>query len=284
MRSNSTEVYSKKAWVIAKILFACFWLSRVVVVYTSFHSAPLPSGLFRLIPSFNIHHQYFNYALITLALIGGSFYIAERFMLLTTFACALLSVFTFSLEESNGILNVYSILSAIWFAQFFAYLVCRKSTQLNVMNIRFSFTVQVIASAYTLSALSKLAMSGISWIFSGPRMTLSILKSFTYEYTTTGNYSALVTGSQMAKLVEENNAVVCVLLAITLLLELFAWAACIHKRIAFWYGLALLIMHLFIYFIMNINLVAIWYPMFLFMILPGVFANEENVVIHEPNR
>jgi hypothetical protein len=284
MNSNASAIYSKKAWIVVKTLFAGFWLSRVVVVYTSFYSAPLPRGLFHLIPNFHIHNYYFNYTLFALALIGVFFYISERFMPLTTLACALLSIFTFSLEESNGILNVYSLLSAIWLAQFVAYLVCIKSAQLNIINVRFSFTIQVIASAYTLSAISKLATSGVSWVFSGPRMTLSILKSFTYEYITTGKYNALVIGNKMAKLVEENNTVVCTLLATTLLLEFFAWVACINKRVAFWYGLSLLIMHLFIYLIMNINLVAIWYPMFLFMILPGVFPRQEKVVTRESNQ
>lgn len=254
-----------------------YWISCVFKILTMYTSSPMPTGVFNF---FKIHASvlgWLNMVMLGLAIFLLFAYLFEFKMCVTTLLLFVVSVYVFSLEESNGILRRASLLSFVFFAQFLAYLLYYLKIMLSYQNNRIIFSIQAISAAYTLSAISKLTTSGFNWVFSGKYIAIQIIKSYQYKFVTTGDTKMISDGEKIADfIINQPNLIVC-LLSLTLLLEFFAFVACINKRASFLYGLALLIMHFIIYTIMKINLKTIWLPMALFFVLPTLIELIESI-------
>ncbi len=264
--------FNKAEWVAIKILLSLYWFGSTVGVLLTYKSIPIPHGIFSILRIPETILSVFNTTLIILSILLLIAYLAEFKMALTTMLLFLISVFTFSLEESNGILSRSSLLSFIFFAQAVAYLLPLFNQTISAKNNRILFPIQAIAATYTLSALSKLQVTGINWIFSGKYMALQILKSYQYKYVTSGNWSVVTHGNEMALFIQNNPNLVVVLLTITLILELFALLCLRNKYSILIYGVLLTIMHFSMALVMDINLSSISTPMFIFMVVPGIIT------------
>ncbi len=268
IREIWTNTYSEPEWLAAKISIMYVWLFITVEILFVYKSAPFPQGIFTLNLIYKIENSITNYILILTSIVFCTLYLFEKMMRLTTIVLFMISVFTFSLEESNGILNRYSLLSFIFFAQFLAYQFSHHYKNLNHTQLRFSFSIQAIAGGYILSGLSKLLVSGVDWISNSKYLSLQIIKSHYYNYLTYGNPETLEIGEKYAQFAQNNTIIIESLLTISIVLELFAWISIGNKKRALVYGSLLMLMHTGISILMDIKLVGISRPMFIFMVNP----------------
>lgn len=260
--------YSELEWLCAKIAIIYAWLIKVTFILFSYNTVPLPTGVFTWVDMSVVQYDIFRYTIIVCCYGFGLAYLLEKRMLLSTFSIFVLSVFTFSLEESNGILNRYSLLSFIFFAQFLAYVIPAYYSGFKYSQLRFTFSIQAVVAAYFLSAISKLTTSGDYWFNSSKYLSLQIIKSHYYNYVNNADLSFLESGNKLALSAQENNFVVTVLLTSSLILELFVWISIGNKKRTLVYGILLMLMHIGIKLIMEISLVGILRPMLIFMVNP----------------
>ncbi len=263
-----TNTYSTTEWLAAKISIMYVWLLITIEILFIYDGAPFPQGIFTIETIASIENRITNYLLILASLVFGMMYLYEIKMRLTTIALFIISVFAFSLEESNGILNRYSLLSFIFFAQFLAYQISYYYKNLDHTQLRFTFSIQAIAAGYILSGLSKLLVSGFSWVTNSKYLSLQIIKSHYYNYLTYGNPETLELGEKYALFAQHNSIVIESLLTASIILELFAWISIGNKKRALVYGILLMLMHTGIGILMDIKLVGISRPMFIFMVNP----------------
>lgn len=272
MKINWNEIwnnhYGNTEWTMAKVSLIFFLLIKGITILLTYKSAPIPAGIFTWFDFEYIEHPIWRYLIILLFILFSGMYLFEKRMTLSTMCLFLISVFTFSLEESNGILNRYSLLSFLFFAQYVAYQVCVFYPKLDYTQLRFNFSVQAIAATYMLSAISKLTISGLLWASGAKYLTLQILKSHYYKYVTNADIDYIYTGNLMVSFVQKNQALITVLLTISLLLELFAWLCIGSKKRALFYGCLLVFMHIGISWLMDIRLIGISRPMSIFLVNP----------------
>ncbi len=260
--------YSDTEWNLAKYSLMFFWLFKVIPILVKYNAAPFPQGIFNWYTFDFIGNPSYRYAIIIVCLVLAAMYLSEKKMQLACIGLFIISLFIFSLEESNGILNRYSLLSFIFGAQAFSYFISTHFTKLDYTQLRFNFSIQAIAAAYMLSAMSKLLTSGLNWITDSKYFVLQILKSHYYKYITTIDPQHLEAGNTYIRFIENYPNSIAILLTTSLILELFAWVSCLNKKYALVYGCLLFLMHVGIKYIMDISLVGISRPMIIFMINP----------------
>jgi hypothetical protein len=263
-----TNTYSESEWLTAKLAIMYVWLFITLEILFIYKSAPFPQGIFTFDVVANIENSITNYILMLASVIFCAMYLYEKMMRLTTLAIFIISVFAFSLEESNGILNRYGLLSMVFFVQFLAYQLAHYYKSLNHTQLRFLFSIQVITGGYILSGLSKLLVSGFDWISNSKYLSLQIIKSHYYNYLTYGNPQTLEIGEKYAQFAQQNTVIIQTLLTTSIVLELFAWISIGNKKRAIIYGSLLMLMHTGISILMDIKLVGISRPMFIFMVNP----------------
>jgi hypothetical protein len=261
-KHNDTE------WFFMKFSVSALWLSAIFLIVRGFSSLPLPIGVCTWFPCVFFLHFPFNKILLYSSVIIAYLYIFEIKVLWTSFIMFLISLLVFSIEESNGILERRGLLTFIFLAQFVAYFLHNKKNHFNLKKYRIQFSVQVVAAGYVLAGLSKLIQSGWKWILDGERITLQILKSHYYTYIDLGNEKWLIKGYELVNFIESHPYLLFFLLASSLLLELGAFLVIFSRRHAIIYGLLLLSMHIGIYWVMEIAIVSILFPMLIFLINP----------------
>jgi len=252
-------------WLSIKMSFILFWFITFYFSIISSHKIPLPVGICALVNIKWILYPITKIVFIFFTLILGILYIFEFKMRWICFFLFIISLITFSIEESNGIYNRNTLLTVIFFVQFFSYQ--RKNNAYHINNA-LQYSVQVIVGAYTLSAISKLFNSGLFWVLDGKRITLQILKSHFLVYSDYGNSSFLIIGGKLVEFIESHTFLVYFALSSSLILELFALVSLKNNKNTLLYGILLLLMHLGIYLTMNIFITAIIAPMIIFMINP----------------
>jgi hypothetical protein len=268
---SSTE-YSTLEWKCMKIFFAYqFFLFSNYILY-KFNSIPYPVGIYRL-----VGHSYFpdhtiKICISVFVVILLALYIADIKMIVCTLLLFVISVLIFSIGESNGMWGRNGLLSIIFMAQFIAYIFHYYGIGRSLNRNRVQFSLQAIAAVYTLAAISKINTSGINWLIDSPNLALQVLKSFSYEYVTTGDVSYQVAGLSKANWIIQHPLLTKILLGGSLLLEAFSFLILINKKWAFFYGLLLLSMHVGIKVFLDLFFPCISMPMVAFCINPLYLA------------
>lgn len=260
--------YTDTEWFFMKFSVAALWLSAIFLIVRGFSSSPLPIGICTWFPCDFLLHFPFNKILLYSSVIIAYLYIFEVKVLWTSFLMFLISLLVFTIEESNGILERRGLLTFIFLAQFIAYLLAHIREHFNLKKYRIQFSVQVVAAGYVLAGISKIMQSGWKWVLDGERITLQILKSHYYTYIDLGNEKWLAKGYELVNFIEAHPYLLIFLLASSLILELGAFLAIFSRRHAIIYGLLLLSMHIGIYWVMEIAIVSILFPMLIFMLNP----------------
>lgn len=264
--------YSREEWFCMKLALIVLWVPLIVSTLTKYDSAPLSVGICKVFPcDIFIHNGVSDFFILT-TLVVAVLYLLEWKTRWLTIIMFLISLLTFSVEESNGVLERRGLLTFIFFAQFLAYSFSRRKTSKHLAQNRVQFSIQIIAVGYTLSAFSKLYNSGIYWVIDGKNMALQILKSFHYQYIDLGNAEYLREANIMVGAFGKNENLIYIALACTLIIEAFALISILNKKTAFVYGTLLLLMHAGIAHVMAINITAIVYPMIIFMLNPIYLA------------
>jgi hypothetical protein len=269
LSTNFWSEYTITEWTAIKVSLAYFWV-RIVMGSTIDHDKiSFPSGIFSVVNGSFLASQYTVFIFFICSVVLAILYIAEKCMSITTLLMFLLSLILFTLEESSGIQNRNSLYTLIFLAQCIAYY--RNNAYLAEERIQ--FPIQIIAGGYMLAGISKLKESGLHWITDAPYVSLQIIKGYCYSYFDTGNINELQKGGKYANFILHHRFAMQSLLAASLFLELFAWVAVKSKLRAFVYGFLLLAMHIGIFYFMNILIVAIFYPMLIFMVNPLYFLS-----------
>jgi len=260
--------YSKIEWTIMKSSFSLIWLLSFLLVFSRYNYAPTPESIFKLIPG--SFYLSFNAKIFLLStnLLLIYFYITEKHIWWSLLGLSLISLFAFSLEDSNSDFNRNTMITGIFFAQFFAYSIKKIYLDFDIEKYRIQFSVQLISISYTISAISKLNTSGLNWITDGLLMPLQIMKTNYFGFVNDGNIAHITNARQIINLLDKYSFGVMFVLAFTLIIELFAVVSIINKKYAFVYGILLVFMHIGIYLVLDVAIGGTYIPMLIFMVNP----------------
>lgn len=260
--------YSRIEWTIMKSSFSLIWLLSFLLVFSRYNYAPTPESIFKLIPG--SFYLSFNAKIFLLStnLLLIYFYITEKHIWWSLLGLSLISLFAFSLEDSNSDFNRNTMITGIFFAQFFAYSIRKIYLDFDIEKYRIQFSVQLISISYTISAISKLNTSGLNWITDGLLMPLQIMKTNYFGFVNDGNIAHITNARQIINLLDKYSFGVMFVLAFTLIIELFAVVSIINKKYAFVYGILLVFMHIGIYLVLDVAIGGTYIPMLIFMINP----------------
>ncbi len=260
--------YSKIEWTIMKSSFSLIWLLSFLLVFSRYNYAPTPESIFKLLPgSFYLSYNAKIFLLSTNLLLIY-FYIMEKHIWWSLLGLSLISLFAFSLEDSNSDFNRNTMITGIFFAQFFAYSIKKIYLDFDIEKYRIQFSVQLISISYTISAISKLNTSGLNWITDGLLMPLQIMKTNYFGFVNDGNIAHITNARQIINLLDKYSFGVMFVLAFTLIIELFAVVSIINKKYAFVYGILLVFMHIGIYLVLDVAIGGTYIPMLIFMVNP----------------
>jgi hypothetical protein len=268
MKAIWNNNYTKIEWKFMKVSLVVFWFVSVSKTLIECSSLPMPIGVIGFLPANTNISLAFKAICLIATIIALYFYVIEKKMVLSTFFLFIMSVLVFTIEESNGIFQRNGLFSFVFFAQFLAYFFNLKNINLNIEKNRVQFSVQVIAVGYTLSAFSKLNVSGLNWVLDSRKMPLQIMKSFSNSYVDECNFYYIQKAHEVINNFNNNIYIIYFLLGFSLALEFFALISILSKKHAYVFGLLLLLMHIGIFIYMNITIVGIIYPMLIFMINP----------------
>ena len=260
--------YSKIEWTMMKSSFSLIWLLSFLLVFSRYNYAPTPESIFKLLPgSFYLSYNAKIFLLSTNLLLIY-FYIIEKHIWWSLLGLSLISLFTFSLEDSNSDFNRNTMITGIFFAQFFAYRIKKIYLDFDTEKYRIQFSVQLISISYTISAISKLNTSGLKWITDGLLMPLQIMKTNYFGFVNDGNIAHITNARLIINLLDKYSFGVMFILAFTLIIELFAVVSIINKKYAFVYGVLLVFMHIGIYLVLDVAIGGTYIPMLIFMVNP----------------
>lgn len=263
-----SKEYGDTEWLCLKIFFAGWSFLHTTAILFLYSSAPYPSGILSFFSP-----EYLMLLPVRIAIAVGLFvllvlYVLEIRVALVTFIIFILSVFIFSIGESNGVMGRNGLMSLTWIAQCLAYSMHAVGRAGDLRRNRFQFPLQAMAAVYTLAAISKLIASPMHWISDAPYLALQIIKSFDFAYYTTGDPSLHTAGIDRAYLITAHPYLTRILLAASFLLEICSFVLMTGRRPAIVYGLLLLSMHIGISYFMDIFFPNISVPMITFAINP----------------
>jgi len=260
--------YSKIEWTIMKSSFSLIWLLSFLLVFSRYNYAPTPESIFKLLPGSFYLSNNAKIFLLSTNLLLIYFYITEKHIWWSLLGLSLISLFAFSLEDSNSDFNRNTMITGIFFAQFFAYSIKKIYLDFDIEKYRIQFSVQLISISYTISAISKLNTSGLNWITDGLLMPLQIMKTNYFGFVNDGNIAHITNARQIINLLDKYSFGVMFVLAFTLIIELFAVVSIINKKYAFVYGILLVFMHIGIYLVLDVAIGGTYIPMLIFMVNP----------------
>ncbi len=195
-------------------------------------------------------------------------YIFEKNMVLVLWAMFLLSILIITYQESTGIFARATVYSTVLGAQLLAYYLNGRLQVFNLRKYRVLFSVQMVAAGYTLAGIAKLRASGLGWAFDIPEFALQVFKNHFFLYADSGMSTHFDRGYAIASFLLSEPVLGTMLLEIALVLEAACLVVLIGWRIRMLWGVALMLMHLGIAYIMGIGISAIAFPMVIFFINP----------------
>jgi hypothetical protein len=175
----------------------------------------------------------------------------------------LFSLMVFIHEEKTGTHYRNALLGACLFVLLIASLLHKDWRQKVIW-----FAQQLVIATYFLSALSKIMASGIDWFNDAPNIILQLLKSYDQQYIDLGQKQWLQLGAERVMFFRANPFFVKGLLLGSFLLELFTPILIWKRNWILPYGILLLVMHIGIFYYMEIIIPPIILPMLAFFINP----------------
>lgn len=251
------------SWRLMKVSLMLIWLMFIRHILSVYNDIPLPAGVCSIFPCDFFKIDIFRSILIPISYILSFLYIFEYRMKLTTFLIFIFTIFTFSFEESNGIYGRTAILTSVFGVQFIAYILKGKKYADPIL-----FSRQIIAAAYTLAGISKLTKTGITWPLDAPYLLLQIKKGAYYSYFNNGDTTFLDSQNIIIKFFTDHPYLLLISLFSVFLLELCSFIILVNNKTAFAYGILLLLMHIGIWYTMDIIIYYIVYPMVIILLNP----------------
>ena len=265
-KKRDANTYTEREWIYAKSVFIISWFLIAAYVLHSFERVKIEIGLCHFVDCNLAVHPAFKIMLLLVALIAVVFYIIERRMLLSLCVLSVLSIVIFSAGNSNGIFYRAEILSMVLIAQFLAYVrYFFNPDKAKLLNTRFTYSIQVIAAVYVLSAYSKLSTSGVNWVFSFKEFALQVKKNIAIVNVNWGlNFSGY--GDWLFAFFNQHPYFTISILTLSWFIEVFAFFMLLGKKSTMLYGGVLLIFHLSIFLVMFVYVPTILVCVFTFIL------------------
>jgi len=260
--------YSSIEWKFMKVSFSLIWFLSFLSILYKYSFAPTPESVFKLIPAGFYLSFYAKIFLFLFNLLLIYFYVFEKYIWWSLLCLSVISLFGFSLEDSNSDFDRNTMITGIFFAQFLAYSIKKKYNEFDIEKYRVQFSVQIIAISYTLSAIAKLKTSGLNWVTEGLMMPLQIMKTNYFGYVNDANLEHIQNAHHVIELLSKYSVGVMFVLAFTLIIEFFAFVSIYSKKISFIYGILLMFMHIGIYLVLDVAIKGTYIPMLIFMLNP----------------
>ncbi len=260
--------YSSIEWKLMKVSFSLIWFLSLLSILYKYNFAPIPESIFKLFPAGFYLSTNAKILLFIANLILICCYILEKYFWWSLLGLSLISLFGFSLEDSNSDFDRNTMITGIFFAQFFAYSIKKKYFDFDIEKYRVQFSVQIIAISYTLSAIAKLRTSGLNWVTDGLLMPLQIMKTNYFGYVNDANIEHIHNAHHVIELLSKYSVAVMFVLAFTLIIEFFAFVSIFNKKYSFIYGILLMFMHIGIYLVLDVAIKGTYIPMLIFMLNP----------------
>lgn len=132
----------------------------------------------------------------------------------------------------------------------------------------YSATV-VISAAYVVSGIVKLIASDFQWVLRVPYLAVQLLKN-----NWSGFYDSGIAPpawlEQATRLIIDHPTLARLFFGSGLLLELAAFVVLINRRISFWFGLALISLHVGIFYVMNLTFNQHICAILAFLVVPNI--------------
>lgn len=260
--------YSKKGWFFIKLLIGIRWLLESGNLL---HATTIiePIGLCKILPCGILSNSIVSSIVLVVSFVSIVIYIFyEKYTILSIVTLLVLSLFMISFHESTGVFIRASLFSMIWVGQLAAYILHKKNIE-DLKKFRHQYVIQLICATYFLAALTKLSDAGWAWPQQGSDyFALSSLKGYYYSFFDSGDVEQLNAGYKLAYLLLEYKQLVYWLMLGALLLEFTSPLAVLDKRLTFFYGIMLLLLHIGIKYTMNITIGGTYYSMLAFMLNP----------------
>jgi hypothetical protein len=259
---------AKENWTLTKLLLSVYWL--LLLFFRLLYNPRIlsdPKGFCYLFNCELFLVEGIRIFLFFIALLSSALYVLEKKMILSLTIISIISVIVFSLDASNGIGNIINLSSSIFIAQLIAYIIYAVSKKKeHLVKNRIHFPMQIIAAHYMLAALSKLHNSGFSWFLADEGFALQVKKSLLLEYTTSGDQSLLAKAEWLPNLILEHPHMTHFFLLGALLLEFSTFIVLLKNELKVSYGWLLLLMHLGIYYFMEIS----YFPVYLVLFFVNI--------------
>ena len=245
--------YTYKEWFVAKLCTAILWLFPVVTVVYKYKAQPFPDSICRLVNCSVITQQPYVYLATGMAVILAILYVFEKWMPFTLFLISVLSIVVFSLESSNGThASRNELLCMVFIAQLIAYIRYNFSGQktksaTSPFAIAMFYSIQVIAAAYVITAITKLNTSGFNWVLNAPSFAVRVIRPYNSMAIDFNNPALIEKGHHIANVILQHSALIKFLFALVFATELFAFISVFSKRNAKYYSILLLLLHLGIF-------------------------------------
>lgn len=261
----SSFKYNNTEYLLLRLSFGLYWFYNFHWSLWHFQHCHIPVGIAKWITLdfLALHSVKVFFTLLAFTCI--LFYFSGKYLRLSLGLLFILSLLVFSAEESAGVFYRVSLLTMIWFAQLLATILYDWQQQRDKITY---FSVQIIAAAYLLAAYSKWTSSGISWVSDAKYFDLQVLKGEYFNWASDLQARHLEVATRKVHFVAEHLFAIQVLLTLSLVLETFALFILRSKKWAFYFGICLSLMHLGIYYMMDIFIAPVAIPMLLFLINP----------------
>ena len=255
-----------------------FWINSFLYHLTVYSTAPLPAGICQVVGCDVLLSGVGKAVLFVSAGAALFFYLRNKVMSVACLSLGVLSMLSFTIEESNGILSRGGMFTALFFAQGMAFSISHGD-KASVKAILYS--VQIVIAAYWLASISKLETSGLQWVEDAKYIPLQVVKSFSTEYFTIGDEYPLVQGKAIVSDLMDRTELIQLVLLFALLVEFTSPLAIFGRRWAIVIGTLLLLMHIGIEWVMNIYIDVIGHPMVIVLINPWYLFSH---IISKPFR
>lgn len=243
-----------------------------------------PNGIAKIIPfGWMANDSVLRTGKIVVAC-GLALYVAGLFPVLTLFPAVLFMTGTGALRNSQGDISHHmQLVAMVLLAQWLTYVVmaARRRGWLRppaaVQERVIFWSLLTIGAGYTASGLEKLDASDGRWIAEVPALSVQVIKAVSSAAYSSGEPVSGFKAVTVPKLIIDHPNLSRVFFGAGLALELLGFLMVVSKRHAFWVALSLLLMHLGISMVMEIdfwNHVAV---LFIFAVnVPGLFLKPPS--------
>lgn len=268
-------------WKTIKIPFILFTSSLMVFILFNVTFISGTKGICSLFDCNIFVGNILKIILLILIVIFSIMYCLEIKMVFTTFFLCLLSYLVFSIHESFGVSLRTGILPLIFGAQSLAYFFNRKNKDFDIKQNRIFYSIQVIVSCYTLSAISKILTSGTSWLTDTKYLVVQNLKNNQMDYLDGFYYQSPEILDFKSNFIISHQGLIGVILSLALVIELFSFVTLISKKHRMIWGILLLLMHVCIFVLMEVAIFPFIIPMLLFILNP-LYLLTKKLSIFQP--